>query len=304
MMKSKIPRRSVQGILLLDKPLGISSNDALQRVKRLYRAEKAGHTGNLDPLATGLLPICFGQATKLSAQLLDSDKAYTATIRFGEQSETGDAEGAIIARSDASQLTREQLEAVLPQFLGPIRQIPPMYSALQRNGVRLYELARQGETVEREAREVRILELRVISFSPDSTVLHVRCSKGTYIRTLAEDIAAAMGQVAHLIGLRRTAVTPFSSERMLTWEQLEALSTQGESALDAQLLDASHALVGWTRMAVDDIRAHQLSRGMIIRIPSAPRGIPLAVMGPNQALLCLAESDDEGYVAPKRWLGH
>lgn len=303
-MKNRIPRRAVQGILLLDKPLGISSNDALQRVKRLYRAEKAGHTGNLDPLATGLLPICFGQATKLSGQLLDSDKAYTATIRFGEQSETGDAEGAIIARSDASQLTRDQLEAVLPQFLGAIRQIPPMYSAIQKNGVRLYELARQGETVEREAREVTIHELRVIAFSPASTVLHVRCSKGTYIRTLAEDIAKAMGQVAHLTGLRRTAVTPFSSERMLSWEQLEALAAQGEQALDAQLLDAAHALVGWTQIVVNDIRAHQLSRGMVIRVPAAPRATSLAVLGPNQALLCLAESDEEGYVAPKRWLGH
>ncbi|MGH8431877.1 MAG: tRNA pseudouridine(55) synthase TruB, partial [Solimonas sp.] len=219
--RPRIPRRAVNGILLFDKPRGFSSNDALQRVKRLFRAEKAGHTGNLDPLATGLLPICFGQATKLCGHLLDSDKRYLARVKPGEKTTTGDTEGEVIQRSDAGLLSREALEAVLPAFTGTIRQVPPMYSALKHQGQRLYELAREGVEVERQPREVAIHELRLTAFEPGGFELDVRCSKGTYIRTLAEDLAAALGQCAHLVALRRTEVAPFEGA-IRTWEDLQA----------------------------------------------------------------------------------
>ena len=182
--KPRLIRRPVHGILLLDKPLGLSSNQALQQVKRLLRAEKAGHTGSLDPLATGMLPLCFGQATKLCGLLLESDKRYLATARFGERTATGDAEGEVIARSDASLLTPQGLQQAVARFIGVIEQVPPMYSALKRDGRPLYELAREGLEVERAPRKVQIHALQMGRFEPASCEFDIRCSKGTYIRTL------------------------------------------------------------------------------------------------------------------------
>jgi len=202
--------RNVQGILLFDKPLGVSSNKALQQVKNLYFASKAGHTGSLDPLATGLLPICFGGATKVSAFLLDADKRYQVRVKLGETTSTADSEGEVLQTRPTESVTAEQLNQTLQQFVGEIEQIPPMYSALKHQGERLYKLARDGVEVERKPRQVTIHEIRLLTCDLPEFELDVHCSKGTYIRTLAEDIGELLGCGGHVIGLRRTQVGPFS----------------------------------------------------------------------------------------------
>jgi tRNA pseudouridine55 synthase len=298
MMRAKTAKRTVDGILLLDKPLGLSSNTALQIAKRLYNADKAGHTGSLDPLASGLLPLCFGQATKLGAYLLDADKSYRARVRLGMATTSGDAEGEVIASSDPSGLSREQLEAAIPQFLGRIRQVPPMYSALKRDGQPLYRLARAGVEVEREAREVRIHELKLLAFGEGEFEFELRCSKGTYVRTLAEDWAAAVGQRAHLSALRRTGVEPFDTAAMVGLETLQALDPAGRDAL---LLPPSAALAGWPQVEVDAALARRLAHGQAVSLGQQPAGL-LAVYGPGRELLGLAVGDGAGGLAPKRWL--
>ncbi len=225
MISNDRPKRvwqRVDGVLLLDKPQGMTSNSALQAARRLFSAAKAGHTGTLDPMATGLLPLCFGEATKFSADLLDADKIYEAEVCFGASTDTGDAEGEVIERR-MSEFDQPRLERVLQQFLGKIRQVPPMYSALKRNGRPLYELARQGVEVEREAREVTIVELRLLDFSGERCRFRVQCSKGTYIRTLAEDIGRALSCGAHLTALRRVAVGNLSIEQAVTLDQLNEI---------------------------------------------------------------------------------
>jgi tRNA pseudouridine55 synthase len=232
--------RCVDGVLLLDKPGGMTSNAALQTARRLFRAAKAGHTGTLDPLATGLLPLCFGEATKFSSDLLAADKTYEAEIGFGVRTATGDAEGEVLERR-APEFERPDLEAALTKFRGRILQVPPMYSALKRDGQPLYKLARQGVTVEREAREVDIAELSLLDFSPERCRVRVACSKGTYIRTLAEDIGNALGCGAHLTALRRTAVGGVSIAQAVTLDVLDALPEEERNRrllpLDALLQD-------------------------------------------------------------------
>lgn len=302
MKKPRIAWRTVNGILLFDKPSGLSSNEALQRVRRLFRAEKAGHTGNLDPLATGMLPICFGQATKLCGYLLDSDKRYRALVRLGEKTATGDAEGEVIARSDAGAVSRETLEQVLPSFMGRIRQIPPMYSALKHQGQRLYRLAREGVEVERAPREVTIHALTLTAFGTGEFEIDVHCSKGTYIRTLAEDIAAAFGQCAHLIGLRRLQVSPFG-EAMTSWDELEARALGGgEAALDAWLLNGAVAVNDWPQVRLDPDRAHFMAHGQAVRVAGVPSEGRVAVLDGEGLLLGIAEIDGNGMLAPRRWL--
>ena len=220
----KKQRRALHGVLLLNKPRGISSAQALARAKWLMNAEKAGHTGTLDPLADGLLPLCFGHATKLANDLLDADKTYIAGITLGRSTTTGDMEGDVTFSSDEV-VTREQWEAVLPQFMGEITQIPPMYSALKKDGKPLYELARAGVEVEREARQVTIVSLETLSFDYPNVRLKVRCSKGTYIRTLAEDMGKALGVGAHLSSLQRTGVGELDLADAITLEQLDAISS-------------------------------------------------------------------------------
>ena len=215
--------RPLDGVLLFDKPLKLSSNIALQKVRRLFQAEKAGHTGTLDPLATGLLPICFGEATKFSMGLLDADKTYRALVKLGQTSTTGDAEGEITA-TGAALPDEQQVRAVLHGFLGKIEQTPPMHSALKHQGKPLYEYIRKGETIERPSRSVTIHGLVLERFAGDEMEITVRCSKGTYIRTLAEDIGHALGCGAYLPGLRRTAIAQFRLENACTWEQLEAMA--------------------------------------------------------------------------------
>ena len=294
-------RRAVDGILVLDKPAGMSSNAALQHVRRLFGADKAGHTGALDPLATGVLPICLGQATKLSGYLLDADKRYRVRAAVGACTTTGDAEGPVTRRSDATALTREALEQALAGFRGDILQRPPMYSALKRDGKPLYELARAGIEVEREARPVRIGGLELTAFEPGAFELDVRCSKGTYIRTLVEDLAAAAGQCAHVAVLRRTAAGPFTEGHLVTPQALEQAAERGSEALDALLLPPLAGLAAWPRVEVDAGEAARLARGQPIDVAPGAQGL-VAVTGPGGALLGIAERGPDGRLAPRRWM--
>lgn len=223
-MKQTHPKKIrdlVDGVLLLDKPVGLSSNDALIKAKRVLNAKKAGHTGTLDPFATGLLPLCFGEATKFSQDLLEADKTYDATVHLGQTTDTGDTEGQVLDTREVN-VTLEQIHAVLAQFRGPIKQVPPMYSALKRDGKPLYEYAREGITLEREARDVTIHKLELIAYEAPFLKLSVTCSKGTYIRVLGEDIGKALGCGAHLNALRRTQVGALTTEHMITLEELGA----------------------------------------------------------------------------------
>jgi len=257
--------RDVRGILLLDKPRGLTSNRALQRVKRLYGAAKAGHTGSLDPLATGMLPICFGAATRLGSFLLDAEKAYRVTARFGVATDTGDADGTVTERLDEPRPTAVALRDALRRFLGEIDQVPPMYSALKRDGKRLYELARRGVVVEREPRRVTIFELAFERYDWPHAELYVRCSKGTYVRSLVVDLAAALGTVAHVAELRRVAVAPFGGEPMATLEMLdEVAETRGMAGLDALLLPADRALVSWPGVVLSATAAARIEHGQAI----------------------------------------
>ena len=243
-------RRAVHGVLLLDKPPGLSSNDALQKAKRLFRAEKAGHTGTLDPLATGLLPLCFGAATKFSQVSLDADKRYTATLKLGVTTTTGDAEGDVLKRCDVN-VTRAEVESACAQFTGAIEQVPPMHSALKRDGKPLYEYARAGIEVDRDARAVTIHRIDIIGGDHDVWTIDVRCSKGTYVRTLAEDIGRLLGCGAHLSALRRTGSGALTLDGALTLEQLAAMT---EAERDTQLMDADALLADWPviRLGTED----------------------------------------------------
>ena len=290
---------------MLDKPPGMTSNAALQHVKRLFQADKAGHTGALDPLATGVLPVCLGQATKLSGYLLDADKRYVVRAAVGACTTTGDAEGGITRRSDAAALTRAQLEAALPAFTGAIRQRPPMYSALKRDGKPLYELARAGIEVERAERPVTIEALRLTAFEngPGGAAfeLDVRCSKGTYIRTLVEDLAAAVGQCAHVAALRRVAAGPFTEADLVAPQALERAAAGGPAALDGLLLPPLAGLAAWPRVAVDEKLALRLARGQAVEAADGPPGL-VAVTGPDGTLLGIAERAAGGGLAPRRWM--
>jgi tRNA pseudouridine55 synthase len=274
--RPRIPRRPVHGVLLLDKPLGLSSNDALQKAKRLFRAEKAGHTGTLDPLATGLLPLCFGAATKFSQVSLDADKRYTATLQFGVTTTTGDAEGEVTETRPVD-VDATRLAAACAAFVGPIAQLPPMYSALKHEGRALYDYARAGIDIERTPREVTIHAIDIVGGQDARWTLDVTCSKGTYIRTLAEDIGRALGCGAHLAALRRTASGPLTVADAVTLEQLAALD---EAARDALLLPADRLLADWPllRLAADD--AGRFLSGLRRRLP-LPDAPHLRVYGPE-----------------------
>jgi tRNA pseudouridine55 synthase len=264
----RIPRRSVHGVLLLDKPIGLSSNDALQQAKRLYRAEKAGHTGTLDPLATGLLPLCFGAATKFSQASLDADKTYRATLKLGLRTTTGDAEGEVTVRRDV-QATRTDVEAACARFTGKITQIPPMHSALKRDGKALYEYARAGVEIEREARGVTIHSIRIVEGVHDLWTIDVHCTKGTYIRTLAEDIGEALGCGAHLSALRRTGCGPLTLDSALTLEKLAAMD---DAQRDAALHDTDSLLADrpFVRLESDDAGRFLSGVRRRVAMPDAP----------------------------------
>jgi tRNA pseudouridine55 synthase len=294
-------KRDVDGILLLDKPEGWTSNHALQRVKRLYRARKAGHTGSLDPLASGLLPICLGQATKLSAFLLDADKHYRVTAKMGVKTDTGDAEGRVVARGpDGAAFDRQALEAALESLTGTIEQVPPMHSALKHRGKRLYELARAGIEVERAPRAISIHELRLEEIDGDLVTLHVRCSKGTYVRTLVEDIAARLGTYAHVTALRRLGVGPFGGDEMIGIPELEALAERGTEALDAVLRPVDSAAAQWPSVQLPSDSAHYVLTGQAVMVPRAPTAGWVRLYAPGPRFLGMGCITEEGLVAPKR----
>lgn len=264
-------------MLLFDKPLELSSNDALQKVRRLYQAEKAGHTGTLDPLATGLLPVCFGEATKFSNALLDADKTYTAVMRLGQTTTTGDAEGEIIAELPVN-FSEADLQAVLARFRGAIQQLPPMYSALKHQGKPLYEYIRQGITIERESREVVIHELVLNSFAGNEMAISVRCSKGTYVRTLAEDIGAALGCGAHLIALRRTAIAHFN---LSDGYCLSQLSEMDEATRDGCILPLISLMPDMPRLDLNSLEIKRLAQGQRLGMETGLPDGKLALYGPD-----------------------
>jgi tRNA pseudouridine55 synthase len=292
--------RRVNGILLLDKPAGMTSNAALQAVKKLYAARKAGHTGSLDPLATGLLPLCFGEATKVSGFLLDADKDYQVLCRFGERTSTGDAEGEVIEQRPVDTITEQQLRGVLDEFLGDIEQIPPMYSALKHKGERLYKLARQGVEVEREARQVTIYDLDLVHLEVPTAEIRVRCSKGTYVRTLVEDIGERLGCGAHVAGLRRLGVGPFDDSGMIGMEQLEAVAAEGHYALDQLLLPMESGLTQWPDVRLTGDAAFYLRQGQPVLVPKAPTTGWVRLYEGESRFLGMGEILDDGRVAPRR----
>lgn len=257
----------VNGVLLLDKPKGLSSNHALQRARRLFQAQKAGHTGTLDPMATGLLPVCFGEATKFSAHLLASDKVYRTRVELGAVTDTGDAEGEVVERPAVPNLAAADVEGVLESFLGEIDQVPPMYSALKHEGRKLYELAREGKSIERAARRVTVYDARLLDFEGEAFELHVKVSKGTYVRTLAEDIGRALGTGAHISALRRLETGPFTGQGLLTLEALEALPDQ--AAREAMLMPVDVLVAHLPRLDVDAETAISLAYGQVGQVDAS-----------------------------------
>ena len=292
--------RPVNGILLLDKPIGLTSNDALQEVKHLYKARKAGHTGSLDPLASGLLPICLGEATKASGFLLDADKHYRMTCRLRVRTTTGDAEGEVLETRPVGALDTAALEAVLDRFRGPIQQVPPMYSAVKHQGERLYKLARQGVEVAREARTVVIRELTLLAMNLPELELDVHCTKGTYVRTLAEDIGDLLGCGAHVTALRRLGVGPYDEAGMITLADLKKLLLQGFEALDAILLPVETALAQWPGVRLSSDAAFYLRQGQPVLVPHAPTSGWVRLYQGEHQFLGMGQILDDGRVAPKR----
>lgn len=302
MSRRRSKGRNVDGILLLDKPVGLTSNEALQKVKGLFRARKAGHTGSLDPLADGLLPLCFGGATKFSAFLLDADKRYRVRIRLGETTTTADAEGELIERRPVPELGSDAIEAVLERFTGSIEQLPPMYSALKYKGERLYNLARRGIEVERTPRTVEIHALRLLAWASPELDLDVHCSKGTYVRTLAEDIGVALGCGAHVSALRRTGVGPYGDASAIGLADLEARAQTGLPALDALLLPMDSALAAWPAVRLSSDTAFYLGMGQPVLVPKAPTRGRVRLYGADGGFLGVGEILDDGRVAPRRLL--
>jgi len=283
-------RRAVNGVLVLDKPPGMTSNAVLQRVRWLFRAEKTGHTGALDPLATGVLPLCFGEATKYSRYLLESDKAYRAEARLGIVTNTGDADGEVVAQRPVPPVAREQLEALLAErFTGEVSQVPSMFSALKRDGKPLYELARRGIVVERDARTVRIDRLHLVDLGPDSFVIEAHVSKGTYIRSLVEDIGEALGCGAHVTALRRLQAGCFHIDQAHSLEQIEQVAASGgEDGLDALLLPVDVTLDGWPVVTLSPESAYHTRRGQ----PAC--ALPGSALPSEGTLVALYEDTGDG----------
>ena len=300
MSRRKRKGRIVNGVLPLDKPVGVGSNEILQKVKHLYGAQKAGHTGSLDRLACGLLPICFGEATKLSAYLLESDKNYEARLRLGVKTTTADAEGEVIEERPIPALTDEDIEAAMVPLRGAIMQVPPMFSALKHQGQRLYKLAHRGETVERPPRPQHIYELTLVGRGDDYLDIFVRCSKGTYIRTLGEDLGEALGCGASILTLRRTAAGPFVEQDMVSVEAVEAAAEALNA--DSLLLPPEAALSDLPALALTDDLQFFMRKGQAVIVPQAPTSGRLRLYGPNERFLGVGEILDDGRVAPRRLL--
>ncbi|HCD27446.1 MAG TPA: tRNA pseudouridine(55) synthase TruB [Gammaproteobacteria bacterium] len=298
--------RAINGVLVVDKPGGISSNDAVQQVKKIYAAQKVGHTGSLDPLATGVLPLCLGEATKFSRFLLESDKAYTAQIRLGVRTDTGDADGEVVDERDAASITLSQIETELARFRGAIDQVPSMYSAIKHNGQPLYKLARQGIEVAREPRRVQIYKNEVLSLHEQLLELEIECSKGTYVRTIAEDLGEVLGCGAHVTALRRTGAGPYRLDEAVTIAELASLrSAEDEhTALDAKLMPVESTVAQWPEVRLGESSAFYLSQGQAVQVAHAPsRGwvrLLADEAGDVQRFLGVGEVNSDGLIAPRR----
>ena len=296
--------RPVSGILVLDKPIGESSNRALQTAKRLYFAAKAGHTGSLDPLATGVLPLCFGEATKFSQYLLDADKAYESTFVLGTVTDSGDAEGQVLETSDASAISEADVAKALEGFRGEIEQVPSMFSAIKQNGQPLYKLARQGIEVERKSRQVVVHQLELRDFRPGERAevdIYLECSKGTYVRSIAEDLGRALGCGAHVSVLRRTKAGPFSIEDSVTLNTLEALKQNDQLAqMDDLLLPADTAVKALPLVELAESGGFYLRQGQPVLVPNAPSSGMVRVALETGEFLGVGEILDDGRVAPRR----
>ena len=292
--------RNISGILLLDKPIGMTSNAALQRVKRLFNANKAGHTGNLDPMASGLLPICLGEATKVSGFLLDSDKHYTGTAKLGERTNSGDADGEVLETRPVEVYSEARIREVFSRFTGEISQIPPMHSAIKVDGQPLYKLAHQGIEIERKPRQVEIFSLHLLAQRENELDIDVHCSKGTYIRTLVQDIGEELGCGAHLSALRRTGAGPFDLENSLTLAELEQLAEDGFEAMDAHLLPMEFALADWPQLRLTPDSAHYLCQGQAVQVPKAPTRGWVCLFADDDRFLGVGQILSDGRVAPRR----
>ncbi|MCC7258157.1 MAG: tRNA pseudouridine(55) synthase TruB [Gammaproteobacteria bacterium] len=293
-------RRDVHGIALLDKPLGLSSNSALQQLKRLYGARRAGHTGSLDPLATGMLPVCFGEATKVTAFLLDADKTYRFRMRFGSQTTTGDLEGDVVVTGE-ERVEETALRGAVAAMTGPGRQVPPMYSALKHQGRRLYDIARSGRSVERQAREILVSTFEISDFDPGEPQFVVRCSKGTYVRTLAEDLAGRLGTVGHVTELRRLAVGPFEEREMRTLASFEAAAGGSQDALDGLLEPLDRAVADRPPIALTAPDAACICHGQTVALaPYGPVVGLVRLYDPAGAFLGMGEALPDGRLLPRR----
>ena len=296
--------RAINGVLLLDKPAGITSNKALQEIKSLFRAAKAGHTGSLDPLATGMLPICLGEATKISAFLLDADKRYQVSCRLGVTTTTGDADGEVVQTRECSHIRMKDIQQLVPEFSGAVSQVPPMHSAVKHQGQRLYKLAREGIEVERKPRTVQIYELLVHALNNDMLELEVACSKGTYIRSLVEDMGEALGCGAHVVQLRRLSVGPFDGD-MVTINELREAAASADSEsyaeLDRYLLPIDSAIAHWPDVHLDPDAAFYVRQGQPIQVAHAPTQGWVRIYDQSQ-FLGVGEIQDDGRVAPRRMI--
>jgi tRNA pseudouridine55 synthase len=293
--------RQLSGILLLDKGRGVTSNRALQQVKRLYGAAKAGHTGSLDPLATGMLPICFGAATKVSGFLLAGRKTYRVGGRFGVATDTGDAEGAVVGRHDRVPLEEAALRGLLVGFVGEIEQVPPMYSALKHEGKRLYALAREGAVVPRSARSVTIHSIELVGLDWPEFEFVVSCSKGTYVRSLVSDIASVAGTLAHVIALRRTGAEPFETHEMYDFATLQSIAEDAPAALDELLLPADTALASWPSVDVDAATAARVRQGQAVVVTAVPTAGPVRIYAEDDGFIGIGEFR-AGQLHPRRLL--
>ena len=293
--------RDITGIVVVDKPSGHSSNHVLQQVKRLFDAKKAGHTGSLDPLASGVLPICLGEATKLSGYLLEADKEYAVTCKLGVTTDSGDADGAVVEEQAVPEFDETQLKQILEDFIGQQDQVPPMFSALKHQGQPLYKLARQGKEVERKARRIEIYAIELLDCNQDSFTLSVRCSKGTYIRTLVEDISHKLGTGGHVTMLRRTRVAGYALSDAVSLEQLSESRERGElAALDEQLEAAEDALPDWPVINLDEAASKTLSFGQAIQVEQDYECANVRLFDQNEKFMGLGEMSPDGVVKPKR----
>ncbi len=297
MAKKNKSNRDIHGLLVLDKSIGLSSNHALQRVKRLFNAKKVGHTGTLDPLASGALVLCFGRATKISDHVMGAKKSYYTVAKLGEQTETADKEGQVVATAEVKQQHIDMIEDTVKLFVGDINQIPPMYSAIKKDGVPMYKLAREGKQVERPSRQVRIYSIVINSIQDNKIGMTVHCSKGTYIRTLVEDIGAKLGCLAHVDELRRLSVGEFGlAYNMYTYEQLEQISADGIAALERTMLPAEVAFYQYPQFEMKNGLLLSLEQGRKIRFPEAISSKYMRIYDTNRVFRGLGEQKDDGFV--------